>query len=350
MFQSIHFVKTPECLNEHCTQGTYLLLVGEKTQLSLDVLPHNITFYGAIFPRVVFGHESFDEGILIAHLSSSSTITFIEHMADLSNLHVKEETRAILTLIDGLSVHIETFLEDFFALIPERSKIIGGGAGKLTLMQEPVLFDNQNFYENSAIVIQHAKKISLGVKHGWEAIVTPLMATQCSSHKLERINFQNAFTFYKTAVESDTELRFSTSNFFDIAKNYPIGIMRYNKDYIVRDPIHTDGQTLTLIGSIDPNSVIAILKGDNEKLIQAAHEAAFIASSHAHDDHSSAFLIDCISRYLFLEERFTDELRAVSSAYTPTTTLWGVLSLGEIANANEEGIEFYNKTCVVGTL
>ncbi len=77
---------------------------------------------------------------------------------------------------------------------------------------------------------------------------------------------------------------------------------------------------------------------------------ASIASSHAHDGTSSAFLIDCLSRYLFLEERFVEELRAVQNAYTPSTTLWGVLSLGEIANANEEGIELYNKTCVVGTL
>lgn len=350
MFQSIHFIKTPACLKEHCTNGTYLLLMGEKTKLSFDDLPHDVTFYGAIFPRVVFGHESFDQGILIAHLSPSSTITFIEHMSDLSYLHVKEESRAILTLINGLSAHVESFLEDFFALIPERAKIIGGGAGKLTLVQEPVLFDNQKFHENSAIIIQNPKKMSLGVKHGWEAIVTPLIATQCSSHKLERINFQNAFTFYKTAVEADTDLRFNTSNFFDIAKNYPIGIMRYNKDYIVRDPIHTDGQTLTLVGSVDPNSVIAILKGDDEKLIKAAQEAASIASSHAHDDHSSALLIDCISRYLFLDNRFVEELHAVSSAYSQEITLWGVLSLGEIANANEEGIEFYNKTCVVGTL
>lgn len=350
MFQSIHFVKTLEHLNEHLTNGTYLLLVGEKTHLTLDRIPLHVDVYGAIFPRIVFGEESYDEGILIAHLSSSSTLTFIEHMNDVSSLHVKEDTRSILTLIDGLSMHIESFLEDFFALIPERSKIIGGGAGKLTLVQEPVLFDNQRFYENSALVIQHTKKMSLGVKHGWEAIVTPLMATQCSSHKLERINFQSAFNFYKAAVEADTHLRFNTSNFFDIAKNYPIGIMRYNKDYIVRDPIHTDGQTLTLIGNIDPNSVIAILKGENRKLIQAAHEAASIASSHAHDENSSAFLIDCISRYLFLEEQFVEELRAVSDAYAPSTTLWGVLSLGEIANANEEGIEFYNKTCVVGTL
>lgn len=350
MFQSIHFVPTPHSLPEYLTQGTYLLLVGEKTVFDPTSLPSHVTFYGAIFPRIIFGHKSFDSGILVAHLSEETDITLIQTMSDVSTLHVKEETRSILTILDGLSENIEIFLEDLFALIPERSKIIGGGAGKLTLVQEPILFDNHTFYKNSALVLQHSKKIGLGVKHGWEAIVMPLMATQCSSHKLERINFQTAYPFYKAAVEADTHLRFNGSNFFDIAKNYPIGIMRYNKDFIVRDPIFTDGESLTLVGSIDPNSVIAILKGKDAKLIQAAHEAASISASYAEEECASVFLIDCISRYLFLEERFREELEAISSAYAPKTILWGVLSLGEIANANQESIEFYNKTCVVGTL
>ncbi|MBP6325504.1 MAG: FIST C-terminal domain-containing protein [Sulfurospirillum sp.] len=350
MFQSIHFVQTPQSLPKYLTQGTYLLLIGAKTLFTPESLPSNVTIYGAVFPRIVFGKSSYDEGILVAHLASDTTITLIETMSDLSTLHVNDETRSVLTILDGLSQHIEVFLEDLFSLIPERSKIMGGGAGKLTLTQEPILFDNHRFYKDSALILQHSKKIGLGVKHGWEAVVMPLMATQCSSHKLERINFQTAYPFYKAAVEADTHLRFDGSNFFDIAKNYPIGIMRYNKDFIVRDPIYTDGESLTLIGNIDPNSVIAILKGKDAKLIQAAHEAASIAASHAEKECDSVLLIDCISRYLFLEERFKEELEAISSAYAPNTILWGVLSLGEIANANEEGIEFYNKTCVVGTL
>ena len=350
MFQSIHFAQTPQSLSTDLTQGTYLLLVGEKTVITPELLPSNATIYGAIFPRIVFGKNSFDEGILVAHLSEETTITLIHTMSDLSALHVNEETRSVLTILDGLSEYIEPFLEDLFSLIPERSKIIGGGAGKLTLKQEPILFDNHRFYQNSALILQHSKKIGLGVKHGWEPVVMPLMATQCSSHKLERINFQTAYPFYKAAVEADTYLRFDGSNFFDIAKNYPIGIMRYNKDFIVRDPIYTDGESLTLVGSIDSNSVIAILKGKDSKLIQAAHEAASISASQREEECSSVFLIDCISRYLFLDNRFSEELEAIHSAYAPTTILWGVLSLGEIANANEEGIEFYNKTCVVGTL
>lgn len=117
----------------------------------------------------------------------------------------------------------------------------------------------------------------------------PLMATQCSFTQVRTHQLSNRLSFYKAAVEVDTHLRFDGSNFFDIAKNYPIGIMRYNKDFIVRDPIYTDGESLTLIGNIDPNSVIAILKGKDAKLIQAAHEAASIAASHAEKEYDSVY-------------------------------------------------------------
>jgi hypothetical protein len=61
-------------------------------------------------------------------------------------------------------------------------------------------------------------------------------------------------------------------------------------------------------------------------------------------------MIDCISRYSLLDKSFKEEMRAIRSVYAPKTILWGVISLGEIANDSQENIEFYNSTCVVGTL
>lgn len=166
---------------------------------------------------------------------------------------------------------------------------------------------------------------------------------------MEKINFKDAFGVYKEAVERDSAQIFNEHNFYDLAKGYPLGIIRYNKDFIVRNPIRTDGKSLSLVGNIDQNSIIAILRGKNEKLIFAAKKAAILSNNHAPKNLHSVLLIDCISRFLFLEKDFSLELEAIASAYPPHTILWGMLTLGEIANANQEGIEFYNKTCVVGS-
>jgi len=326
------------------------LLVGEKTTFCLEMLPKNCSYCGAIFPRIVFEAQSFDEGILVARLDDATRWNIAQHMCDLDSITIKEESNAVLALIDGLSYDVECFLESIFELLPEKTKIVGAGAGKLTLVQEPVIFDTHTFYENAALLLQSPKPMSLGVKHGWEAIVSPLMATKTHGHCLEKINFQDAFEVYKHSVEIDSSKRFDETNFFSIAKSYPLGIVRYNKDFIVRDPIFTDGKSLTLVGNIDNNSVIALLKGDKAKLIVAAKEASCVASKGASEDAHSVFLIDCISRFLYLEDSFLDELNAIRTTQHHSLPLWGVLSLGEIANANDEGIEFYNKTCVICTL
>jgi len=350
VFTTFAFFKTVESLHVNLSQGNYLLLVGEKTDFSLEKLPKNSSYCGAIFPRIVFEAESFDEGILVARLGDETCWDIAQQMSDLDNICIKEESKTVIALIDGLSHDVEYFLEMIFDRLPEKTKIVGAGAGKLTLVQEPVIFDSNTFYENAALLLQSSKPMSLGVKHGWEAIVSPLIATKTQGHCLEKINFLDAYTIYKDSVEEDSSKRFDETNFFSIAKGYPFGIVRYNKDFIVRDPIYTDGKSITLVGSIDNNSVIALLKGDKEKLIKAAKEASFIASLYASKEAHSVFLIDCISRFLFLEDAFLEELEAIRASQQPTLPLWGVLSLGEIANANEEGIEFYNKTCVVCTL
>ncbi|MFB1008229.1 MAG: FIST C-terminal domain-containing protein [Sulfurospirillum sp.] len=106
-----------------------------------------------------------------------------------------------------------------------------------------------------------------------------------------------------------------------------------------------------LAGKLYCNSVLSILKGEAENLLEAAKEAAEISHADKKDDNiQSVFMVDCISRYSLLDKSFKEEIRAITNIYAPKTIVWGVISLGEIANDNQENIEFYNNTCVVGTL
>lgn len=350
MFDEVSFFDTLESLHVKLKSGVYLLLVGEKSDLSTITSLSSITIVGAIFPRVVFGTRSFESGIIALKLSDKSCVDVIKDMDKVGMLHVEENVRSVFTIVDGLSSKLDDFLENIFFVLPEHTYIIGGGAGKMTLKQEPVIFDNHGFYQDSALIIRSSDTISLSVSHGWEPLFGPFIATDCKGHALHKINFQEAYPVYKNAVENDTCKRFNETNFFDISKSYPIGILRCGRDFIIRDPICTDGKSLFLVGNMDTNSVISILKGNKETLIQAAKEAALGAKEHASKKSSHIILVDCISRLLFLEDAFVEELEAIKSVYPSEMVMWGMLSLGEIANANQEGIEFYNKTCVVGTL
>lgn len=350
MFECISFVKRVEDLPKTLTNGSYLLLIAEETPFLEIQKIEGVQVCGAIFPRVIFKGKSFAQGIIVAKLNATTTMQII-NTDDLSRFSPPKEIRSIFTIVDGYSAQIDDFLEAFYSLIPKETKLIGGGAGKSNLIQEPVIFDIQRFYLNNAIIVSSTSTIGIGVKHGWKPLVGPFIATNSHDNILEKINFKDAFEVYKNAIEKDKKLAFEKMPFFKISQQYPLGIVRYKKDFIVREPLSTDGKNIVLVGKLDPNSVLSILKGEKADIINAAHEAALVAR-HAIPEESiqSVLLIECISRFLFLDKDFNKETKAITNAYAPNTMIWGMLSLGEIANDNQECIEFYNNTCVIGTL
>jgi len=349
MFEYISFFERVEDLHVKLDSGRYLFFVAENTDITPLSTLKEIVFTGAIFPRLLFQNTIHDQGVIVAKMSDATSYQIIP-MDELNQLHVDNEMNSILAIIDGYSTLTEHFLELLYALLPEQSKLVGAGAGKTKMdVPEPVLFDHEKLYTNYAIVLSSKQTIGLGVKHGWKPVMGPFIATHSDGNILQKINFKDAYQVYQTTVERVSAFRFNSTPFMTIAQRFPLGIVRYNKDFILREPISTDGSNLVLVAKIDPNSVLSILEATNDDLIQAAGDAA----ANAYYEHplcSSVLVIDCISRFYFLENAYPDELHAIRNVYPNDVILWGVLSLGEIANANQEGIEFYNNTCVVGTL
>lgn len=166
------------------------------------------------------------------------------------------------------------------------------------------------------------------------------------------LKFNNAFETYKNVVENDSGEQFNEDNFFDIAKSYPLGIVKFNKEIIVRDPIAKDEKgNMVLVGDLEQNSTINILKGNKKSLIESSNNAIkkALESNNNKLEIKNVVLFDCISRCIFLEEDFKEELGGIKKQVS-NETLFGALTLGEIANNGNEYINFYNKTCVVGVL
>jgi hypothetical protein len=103
---------------------------------------------------------------------------------------------------------------------------------------------------------------------------------------------------------------------------------------------------LVCVGEIPPGSFVRLLHGQPESLIAAAKKARQLAEQATRHNIASgnAFIIDCISRVLFLENRISEELKAAGGQHR----LFGALTLGEIANSGQDYLEFINKTTVIG--
>ncbi|MEM9389479.1 MAG: FIST C-terminal domain-containing protein [Bacteroidota bacterium] len=341
------------CSHDHFN----LLLIAENTEIDIDQLvkkadKQGYSIAGGIFPGLLYNTGRLDHSVLLVRMDKAAkTIlqTQISRPEAFEPLEpLGDEYRSAFIWLDGLSAGIPSYLEHIYKHYGNRLNYIGGGCGSLSLKSQPCVFDNSGFYEDAALLIAIPNKITLGVKHGWKKIAGPFLVNQSEGNRLDQINWESAFSIYKQEVDKYNREPLTKDGFFDVAKGFPFGIFREGYEDIVRDPILTeDEKTLTCVGAIESNTFVNVLKGDPDDLIDCAKEAAEDAFV---EFVNSSFVVDCISRTLFLDDRYTEELEVVHNKLKTVNSnigLRGVLSLGEISSHGDGYLEFLNKTIVV---
>ncbi|MEM9919281.1 MAG: FIST C-terminal domain-containing protein [Bacteroidota bacterium] len=344
--------------------ATFMLLFGEASQVNIPLLieslnKEKIAFFGGIFPGIIYANKNYTKGCILKKLSLSEPPILIKGL-DQTNFELPKLPLAtqgkvsILTFVDGLTSNISGYLQKLYHHFGDSANFLGGGAGSLSLVQKPCLFCPEGFFQDAALLCVVDLKVSLGVRHGWKKMLGPMVATRTEKNTIYELNWTEAFEVYKEAVEADQAIKFNDENFFDIAKGYPFGIFKESGEDVVRDPIAVgkNGE-LICVGAVPENTVLYILKGENQSLIASAHKAVEICLDHTPKAIQHTLVVDCISRTLFLEEEFGKELQAIhQSIRSPHAEALpqGVLSLGEISSDGDGFLEFFNKTLVVGTL
>lgn len=342
-----------------------LLLIGEKSPINVDELikqlsKENLIFIGAVFPSIISGDIHSDSGVvlqtlpilglpyLIRDLDKSLTLPAFEDELDAS----EEMQLTAIIWIDGLTRQISSFLAELYSTLGNSVRYLGGGAGSLSLEQRPCLFTQEGYFQDAAIVLFSPLEIQLGVRHGWQRLHGPLPATKTCDTAIAELSWRNAFEVYQGVVDSDSQQTLTQQNFFDIAKAYPFGIFKEGQEDIVRDPILvSDSGDLICVGDVPENALLYILKGNKYSLISSAHQAATEAVQGVQGRIQRFLVIDCISRVLFLGDRFSEELAAFRKqllSQDSEIAVEGVLTLGEISSYGEGFLEFFNKTIVVG--
>ncbi|MFH1293122.1 MAG: FIST N-terminal domain-containing protein [Pseudomonadota bacterium] len=344
------------------------IMIGEKNkpdihQIISGLNENGIKFFGGIFPGIIYRNYKYEEGAILMVLPvlekpflikglNTEQIEIPDFGKEIMENHGSKYTAMIL--VDGLTSNISFFLSEMFNRLGNSVHYFGGGAGSLTLKQEPCLFTSEGFAQDAAIVTFIKLNSHLGVRHGWERIMGPFVATKTRKNIIMELNWKNAFEVYRETVEGDSGKKLTPENFFDIAKGYPFGIHKEGMEDIVRDPISVNQKSeLFCVGEVPENTVLSILKGEKASLIQAAGQAAEDCLQSGAKNIRQCLIADCISRAIFLEENFIKELEIVNRkipSSDPQHTPMGILTLGEISSYGEGYLEFFNKTIVVGVL
>lgn len=310
-----------------------------------------VPVFGGIFPQILYGDQRLEKGsVLLGLFTDTPYVQIIENISDpatnISDIVAGIDEISFSTMfvyVDAFATAIDKLIDELYFEFGLSNNFIGGGAGSLSFEQKPVVITPQGLLQDAAVLARTAARSTVGVSHGWQRISGPFQITKAQGNTIEELDFAPAFNTYRKVVEQHSGLVFDEGNFFDIAKAFPFGINKLGSENVVRDPISVDEEgALICVGSVSEGEFVDILHGDNHSLISAAQKAGEAVTSST--TGKGIVLIDCISRVLFLEDAFQQELDAVAGL---GEELVGALTLGEIANSGQDYLEFYNKTIVV---
>jgi len=311
--------------------------------------------FGGIFPRIIFGCEHFARGSIVVGLPTRPDIRLIQDLSDprldldqaaAGHADLRNAQGSLLIFVDGFARRIGDLIGALFDHLGLGMNQIGGGAGSLSLRQKPCVISNAGLQQDVALLAHLNIASSIGTGHGWSIISDSIKVTAAHQNTIQCLNYQPALEVYRETVRTHSGIEPGPDNFFAVAKAYPFGIHKLGSEVVVRDPVSVgaDG-SLTCVGEVAAGSFVQILHGEPQALIAAAAEAAQRAGAGGKKGELRLF-IDCISRVLFLGERFNEELAVVQGA----EPLVGVLAIGEICNDGRDYPEFLNKTAVLGLL
>ncbi len=330
----------------------------ERALLDPVLLACDAAIIGGVFPSIMHNSDKYDKGTLFIGLDESLQVNIIRDISQKSQDRLDAEMqghsdrfdasiKSMLVFVDGLAKNIGTCVDVLFDNYGLELNYIGGGSGSLSFEQRPSLFTDEGLLEDVFIYAYSTRPSSIGVNHGWKSIRGPFQITSTEGTVIKELDFRPAFSVYKKVVDQYASEPIDKDNFFSIAKSFPFGINTISDEQIVRDPIVLNGDEMVCVGSVEEGSYVDILQGNSDDLLQAARDAA-VSSQKAMDfEEEFTLFIDCISRALFLEEKFEHEIKAV---YKEGSILVGALTFGEIANDGRAYLQFFNKTAVVGRI
>ncbi|QKE40128.1 MAG: histidine kinase [Ferrovum myxofaciens] len=330
------------------------------TPANLNPLLHACTkpVLGGIFPQVLHEGKAWSEGVVVVGLSRAPVFVILDNLSQHScfdeildhsfNLPTSPDTQTLLVFVDGFATHISSLIEGLFNTFGLELNYLGGGCGSLSLQPKPCIITPTGLLQDSALLVFLDYPSGVGVAHGWDSISRPYKVTSAQGNIIHSLDWRPAFEVYQEILANHGGQHITPDNFFSIAKAYPFGITRLDAEMVVRDPLSTQNQHITCAGEVPTGAFVRVLHGNQHTLIQAAQRAHAMAHEAWCKSQSRPyelqFVVDCISRALFLEQDFRQELAVIHS---PGPML-GALTIGEIANSGQDYLEFYNKTAVVG--
>ncbi len=316
--------------------------------------PLKKTVFGGLFPQLIYRGERKKTGMIIAGLPNETETLLLHGKLTEEEIYnqisksfpdVDPHDKSLFIFTDALHFNKNGLIDSLYNYFGTFLSYIGGGTGSLSFRNIPSIFSNEGIVSEAAIIGLYHGRISIGVDHGYEAVSESFKVTESVENKIVTLDWKPAMEVYRQVVEQHSGTVYDGKDFLAFAKSYPFGINKVDSQMVIRDPFKEEENSIYTLDTIEQGSYINVVYAKEENLVSGAGKARLHALNNPQIKNSGAiFVVDCITRSLFLEESYQNELNALDPAHLA----FGALTLGEIANFGNAYLEIYNKTAVIG--
>lgn len=262
-----------------------------------------------------------------------------------------DDLKSILILSEGSFVNGTELINELIIQTNKQIPIFGGLAGDEYAFEKTIVGLNSDATAGKIVAIgfygDHIH-FGYGSEGGWGDFGPEREVTKSDKNVLYKIGDRFALDLYKEYLGKYAEELPGSSLYFPLS-------MRENgtTGTVVRTILSIDEEkkSMTFAGNIPEGSLVRLMKGNIDKLIDAAAIAASRTNTKPSSQNQLALLVSCVGRRIVLGDRVQEELDVVKDIFGTKTTLCGFYSYGEISpNLDNVSCELHNQTMTITTL
>lgn len=269
--------------------------------------------------------------------------------------HLSEELQSddlkhILVFSDGQLVNGNQLVNGFRDYVADGVLVTGGLAGDgphfgSTLVGWNGKSESGNivgigFYGDSLVV-------NSGSKGGWDEFGPHRTVTKSQGNVLYELDGQSALDLYKRYLGPQA------ANLPWSGLSYPLSLREaQDSSPVVRTTHNIDEneQTLIFSGDIPQGSTVRMMKGNFDRLIEGAAQAALDSKIANQTSPEFVLLVSCAGRKLVLDQRIEEEIEAVEEVFGEEAFYTGFYSYSEISPSKPGGLcDLHNQTMTLTT-
>ncbi|HEX7301158.1 MAG TPA: FIST N-terminal domain-containing protein [Solirubrobacteraceae bacterium] len=226
----------------------------------------------------------------------------------------EHEHSVLMVLCDGRATDQREMARGAYEVVGGAVPLVGGAAGDELGGQATYTFGEGAILAGGlvAVWINSARPMAVSIEHGWRPFGKPMLVTRAEGDTIVELDGRPALEAYVS--ERGAALGEDARAFAQKCMERPLGLPNAHGRYDVRHvQERAPGGGIVLPAGVPEHTVVQVMAGDAELLLEGARRAADTASAQLEEHARLALIFSSRTRAPLLGERLAEEVAVISS-------------------------------------